>query len=66
VQAIVFRQTRKYVKHQKELLGAVSVDERRIIETFLKLKNGGAVDFNLMSETLFAWAKKWIIEGNQK
>jgi hypothetical protein len=26
----------------------------------LKLKNGGMVDFNYMSETLFAWAQKWI------
>ena len=60
VQAIAFKQTGKYIKHQKDLLGVVSADERKIIETFLKLKNGDAVDFNLMSETLFAWSKKWI------
>ena len=62
VQAIVFKQTGKYVKHQKELLQVVSPDERAVVETFLSLKNGGTVDFTLMSETLFTWAKKWIVE----
>ncbi len=38
--------------------------ERVIVETFLKLKNGGTVDFNLMSETLFTWSKKWISENS--
>ena len=63
VQAIVFKQTGNYIKHQKELLQVVSYDERVIIETFMTLKNGGMVDFNLMSETLFAWSKKWIAKG---
>ena len=63
VQAIVFRQTGKYLKQQKELLRVVSSDERDIIETFLCLKRGGEVDFNLMSEALFAWSKKWITEN---
>ena len=60
VQAIVFKQTGNYIRYQKELLQVVSSDERVIVETFLNLKNGGTVDFNLMSETLFAWSKKWI------
>ena len=60
VQAIAFKQTGKYIKHQKDLLGAVSADERKIVETFLKLKNGDAVEFDTMSEELFAWSKKWI------
>ena len=64
VQAIAFKQTGKYIKHQKDLLGVVSSDERKIVETFLKLKNGEAVEFDVMSEELFAWAKKWIIERN--
>ena len=63
VQAIAFRQTGKYFKRQKELLRVVSSDERDIIETFLILKSGGAMDFNLMSEALFSWSKKWIV-GN--
>ena len=64
VQAIAFKQTGKYISHQKELLKVVSPDERAIVETFMNLKNGGAVEFNLMSETLFTWAKKWIAENN--
>ena len=63
VQAIAFKQTGNYISHQKELLQVVSSDERVIVETFLDLKNGGTVDFNLMSETLFAWSKKWIAEN---
>ena len=64
VQAIAFKQTGNYISHQKELLQVVSSDEQVIVETFMNLKNGGRVDFNLMSETLFAWSKKWINESN--
>ena len=60
VQAIAFKQTGNYIRHQKELLHVVSSGERVIVETFLNLKNGGTVDFNLMSETLFIWSKNWI------
>ena len=60
IQAIAFKQTGKYISHQKDLLEIVSPDERVIVETFLKLKNGGAVEFDTMSETLFNWATKWI------
>ena len=60
VQAIAFRQTGNYISHQKELLKVVSSNEQVIVDTFMKLKNGGMVDFNLMSETLFVWSKKWI------
>ena len=62
VQAIAFKQTGKYIKYQKDLLGVVSADEQKIIETFLKLKNGEAVELGKMSEELFAWAKKQIVE----
>ena len=64
VQAIAFKQTGNYISHQKELLQVVSSDERDIVETFLNLKNGKTADFNLMSETLFAWSKKWIAENS--
>jgi len=64
VQAIAFKQTGKYIKHQSELRNIVSNDERVIVDTFLNLKNGGAVEFNLMSEILFAWSKKWIADNN--
>ena len=62
VQAIAFQQTGNYIKSQKELLSVASPDEQAIVHTFLSLKNGGTVDFALMSEALFAWAKKWISE----
>ena len=64
VQAIAFKQTGKYIKHQSELLNIVSNDERAIIDTFLSLKNGEAAEFNSMSEALFAWSKKWISENS--
>jgi hypothetical protein len=31
------------------------------VETFLALKNGGTVAFEEMSEQLFRWAGKWIV-----
>ena len=64
VQAITFKQTGNYIIHQKDLLLVVSSDERTIVENFLSLKNGKTVEFSMMSETLFAWSKKWIIEKN--
>ena len=60
IQAICFRETGKYMHHQKELSGLVSSDERAIADVFAELKNGSAVDFKNMSETLFVWCKKWI------
>lgn len=60
VQAIYFRRTGIYVRHQRELLDLVSPEERVIVETFLHLKGGGAVEFERMSQTLFEWAGKWI------
>ena len=62
VQAIAFKQTGNYIKHLKDLLGVVSSDEQAIVEAFVNLKNGGMIDFDLMSEALFAWSKKWILE----
>ena len=64
VQAICFQETGCYIKSQKDLLVKVSGEERRIVENFLSLKNGGKVDFEEMSNTLFAWSKKWI--GNNR
>ena len=60
VQAIVFQQTGRYIKHQKELLTVATLNEQAIINTFLSLKKGGTVDFTPMSDTLFGWAKQWI------
>lgn len=60
LQAIAFQQTGTYISYQKDLLPVVAPDERLIVDTFLMLKNGGAVDFERMSEVLFAWSRKWI------
>ncbi|MBR3872392.1 MAG: nucleotidyltransferase domain-containing protein [Paludibacteraceae bacterium] len=60
VQAIVFKQTGNYIKHQNQLLQESLPEERIVMETFLKYKNGEAVDFNSASEILFEWSKKWI------
>ena len=62
IQAIAFKQTGTYFRHQQDLLSVVSSDEQIIVETFLHLKNGGPVDFQRMSEALFAWSQKWINE----
>ena len=64
VQAIAFRQAGRYFRRQKDLLPVVSDEERFIVETFISLKHGEAVAFTLLSERLFAWAKKWISENN--
>lgn len=61
VQAIVFKETGRYMKHQEELLAAVAPDEQTIIHTFLYLKKGGEADFIPMSEALFDWSKKGIL-----
>ena len=62
VQAICFKQTGKYVVHQRDLLDIVSPKERVIVNTFLDLKKGGEIDFQEMSGILFDWSKKWIDE----
>ncbi len=64
VQAIVFKRTGNYIKHQKELFTVTLPDEQAIIETFLNFKKDGAVDFLPMSETLLVWSKKWISENS--
>ena len=61
VQAIYFRQTGTYLRHQNQLLELAKPEERKILETFLLLKNGGTVAFEEMSEQLFRWAGKWIV-----
>ena len=60
VQAIVFKRTGNYIKHQKELLTVATAEEQTIINTLFRLKNGDTVDFIPMSETLLVWSKKWI------
>lgn len=60
VQAIVFKQTGDYIKHQNQLLQESFPEERIVLETFLRYKNGEAVDFATASAILFEWSKTWI------
>ena len=60
LQAIAFKQTGKYIRKQIDLLPVLSIEDKAICETFLKLKSGGMVEFDIMSEALFSWAKKHI------
>lgn len=62
VQAICFKQTGRYIRLQKDLLKAAELDEKSIVSTFLQLKSSGKVEFDEMSEVLFAWSGKWIQE----
>ena len=59
VQAIVYQQTGRYFRHQAALLEAASAQEKEILQAFMLLKNGGAVELEAMSERLFLWAKQW-------
>lgn len=60
VQAIVFKQTGDYIKHQNQLLQESLPEERIVLETFLRYKNGEAVDFATASAILFELSKTWI------
>ena len=63
VQAIAFLQTGRYIRSQSELLTSVSPSEWVIVDTFLRLKNGGAVDFDKMSEALFVWSRNRLLSA---
>ena len=60
VQAIAFRETGKYIRHQKDLLNVATKVEQEIVETFLNLKNGGEIHFAEMSAVLMNWSQYWI------
>ena len=62
VQAKHFIETGKYVSNQKDLLSAVSDNDRFIVETYMFLKNGVSIDFDRMSDALYKWSKN-IIEN---
>ena len=61
MQAVIFERNGKYVSSQKTLLDLAAANEREIIETFISLKNGGAVEFDKMSRALFEWSKELIV-----
>ena len=60
IQAIVFKDTGKYIRHQKDLLQVVNSEEKEILKDFITLKNGAAVEFDVMSERLLNWVSRLI------
>ena len=62
-QAIGYRQTGHYCRHLRDLREILSTNDQQVVDTFLKLKNGGAVDFEDMSQALFEWAGRLIRDG---
>ena len=60
VQAIVYKQTKRYIKSKEALLAVAELPEQAIIENFLKYKSCEGVDFDMASQSLFGWAKRWI------
>ena len=60
IQAIVFKQTKRYIKTKEELLSVANISEKTILENFLKCKSCESVDFDTASRSLFEWAKMWI------
>lgn len=60
IQTICFTSTGKYISQQREILRLASPDDKIIINTFLNLRKGDAMDFDAMSKALFEWAKSRI------
>ena len=60
VQAIVYKQTKRYIKSKEALLAVAELPEQAIIENFLKYKSCEGVDFETASQSLFEWAKRSI------
>ena len=60
LQAIAFQRSGRYAKRQTDLLALLPPDGQTIAEIFHCLKNGGAVEFDTMSNVLFEWTRRWI------
>lgn len=60
IQAVVFKDTGKYIRYQKDLLRVVNSEEKQILNHFIALKNGSSVKFEIMSDHLFNWVKKLV------
>ena len=62
VQAICFQETGRYFNQMKEVAKWVPPADRMMIETYMALKNGAAVDLERMSEEIMSWASDWLIK----
>ena len=61
-QAIGYRRTGRYCRHQKDLREILSTNDQQVVDTFLNLKSGGSVHFDDMSRLLFEWAGRLICD----
>ena len=59
LQISAFKQTGRYIKSRDDL---ADFEDSEIVRILTELKRGGKVDFEQMSEKLFAWAQKIINE----
>ena len=59
-QAIGYRQTGRYQRYMTDVREILSTNDQQVVDIFLKLKNGGTVDFDEMSRVLFQWAGRLI------
>ena len=64
VQAVCFRQTGTFVRRQADLGRLCGGEERAVVDTALRLRDGEPVDLDGMSELLFTWAKNRIQKIN--
>lgn len=60
VQAVCCRKTGNYVNRAQDMLPLLQPPERQILEHALRLKQGGGVDFDSMSEALLTWSQSLI------
>ena len=64
VRAATYRQTGIYCCCLDELFQHADAADREIIQTYLAMKAGTPVDFTNASKSLFSWAKRTIVQGN--
>ena len=57
VQAMVYLQTGNYYKKQIDLSSAAAPKERVIVDTYLALKKGAAVDLDAHSQQILVWVQ---------
>ena len=66
VQAILYKENKRYFSKYEDLCKFALPSERQIITTFWNLKNGGKIEFISMSEALFTWAQNRMNEFGKR
>ena len=62
IRAATYRRTGKYCSHLNELLRHADAADKEIVQAYITMKAGSAVDFARASKTLFVWAKEVILQ----